>query len=104
MVKVLLERGATVNLEDNLGRTSLHMVSLAQGASISGENGVCIAQLLLEYGEGVNVQDNKNATPLDFTGSRRSPRCAVVLKPTQRSIRALPQISSRVRISTTSLC
>jgi ankyrin repeat protein len=64
MVRVLLDRGATANSEDNLGQTPLHMVSL--GTYISLEDGARIAQLLLENGADVNAQDNNHATPLDL--------------------------------------
>ena len=66
MVRVLLNRGATANAEDDLHRTPLHMVSLARCAYISEENGVHIAQHLLNYGADVNAQDNNHATPLDL--------------------------------------
>jgi ankyrin repeat protein len=64
MVQVLLDRGATANLEDNLGQTPLHMVSL--GTYISLEDGAHITQLLLENGADINAQDNNHTTPLDL--------------------------------------
>ncbi|KAN0130306.1 Ankyrin repeat-containing domain protein [Lactarius tabidus] len=64
MVRVLLDRGATVDSENDLGQTPLHMVS--QGAYMSQDDGVRIAQLLLEHGADVNAQDNNHATPLDL--------------------------------------
>jgi ankyrin repeat protein len=64
MVRVLLDRGALANSEDNLGQTPLHMVS--QGAYISQDDGVHIAQLLLKHGADVNAQDNNHATPSDL--------------------------------------
>ena len=73
MVRVLLDRGATVNLEDNLGRTPLHMASLARDAP------VCMAQLLLEHGADVNAQDNNYATPLDFASHHGTPEIASLL-------------------------
>jgi ankyrin repeat protein len=63
MARVLLDRGATVNSEDNLGQTPLHMVSLG---AISQEDGIRIAQLLLEHGADLHAQDHNYATPLDF--------------------------------------
>ena len=84
MVQVLLNRSTTVNSEDNLGRTPLHMVSLARDSFISRENdarenGVCIARLLLEHGADVNAQDNNHATPLDFASHHGKPEIASLL-------------------------
>ena len=79
MVRVLLNCGTTVNAEDNLGRTPLHMVSVARDRSIAQENGVCIAQLLLEHGADVNAQDNNHATPLYFASHHEKPEIASLL-------------------------
>jgi ankyrin repeat protein len=64
MVRVLLDRGATVDSEDNLGQTPLHMVS--RGAYISQDDSIRIAQLLLKRGADVTAQDNNHETPEDF--------------------------------------
>jgi ankyrin repeat protein len=64
MVRVLLDRGATVNSENNLGQTPLHIVS--EGAYTSQEDAVRIAQLLLKHGADITAQDNNHETPEDF--------------------------------------
>ena len=79
MVRVLLNCCTTVNSEDNLGRTPLHMVSLARDKCFAQENGVYIAQLLLEHGAEVNAQDNNHATPLDFAWHHGKPKIASFL-------------------------
>jgi ankyrin repeat protein len=78
MVQVLLDRGATVDSEDNLGQTPLHMVS--RGAYISQEDGVRITQLLLAYGADVNAQDNDHATPLDLASHHGKLEIASLLR------------------------
>ena len=62
MVRVLLDRGATANSEDDLGRTPLHLV--AKGSSDIGHDGVGVTQLLLEHGADINARDHHNTTPL----------------------------------------
>ena len=62
MVRVLLDRGATANSKDNLGRTPLHLV--AKGSSDIGHDGVGVTKLLLEHGADINAQDKHNTTPL----------------------------------------
>jgi ankyrin repeat protein len=62
MVRLLLERGATADSEDSLGRTPLHLV--AKCSSDIGDNGVDVVHLLLEHGANINAQDKVNTTPL----------------------------------------
>ncbi|KAI9448942.1 ankyrin repeat-containing domain protein, partial [Lactarius psammicola] len=62
MVRVLLDRGANANSEDNLGRTPLHL--MAESKYCPWLDGVRIAQLLVEHGADVNAQDKDNTTPL----------------------------------------
>jgi hypothetical protein len=65
MVRVLLDRGATVDSEDNLGQTPLHMVS--RGAYISQDDSIRIAQLLLKRGADVHCARQQPRDPgLDF--------------------------------------
>jgi ankyrin repeat protein len=78
MVRVLLDRGATANSEDNLGRTPLHMVS--RGTYIFQEDGVRIAQLLLEHGADIAAQDHNHATPLDLASHHGKLEIASLLR------------------------
>ena len=57
LIKLLLEKKAQVNVQDDNGYTPLHQ---AVGASNSLE----IVQLLLKYGADVNAKNNNGATPL----------------------------------------
>ncbi len=69
MVRVLIDHGATVNLnaENGLLRTPLQDVS--RGEYESQDDGVRVAQLLLERGADVNAQDINRETPLHFASS-----------------------------------
>ena len=62
MVRILLDRGASANSEDNLGRTPLHLV--AEGSGDLGQDGVRVASLLLEHGADINAQGKDSAIPL----------------------------------------
>ena len=68
IVRVLLDRGATADLETDLGRTPMH--ALVQRPHDCGNDGVEIAQLLLEHGTDINAQDKHNITPLHFASYR----------------------------------
>ena len=63
MVRVLLDHGATVHSEDNLGRTPLHLVAKGTTRDI-GHDGVAVAELLLEHGADSNAKDKHQTTPL----------------------------------------
>ena len=56
MVRVLLENGAGVDVQDKCGKTALH------GAAVNGHEAV--VRLLLENGAGVDVQDKDGETAL----------------------------------------
>ena len=62
IARVLLDRGATVNSEDNFGRTPLHLV--AEGKYNFEQDHIRVAQLLLERGADINAPDEDNNTPL----------------------------------------
>lgn len=55
-VKLLLDKGANVNLQDDFGNTALHFAS--QNHSLD------IARLLLNYKANANIQDNNGNTSL----------------------------------------
>jgi ankyrin repeat protein len=56
VVKLLLENGANVNIQDDNGYTALHFASK--------ENLLDVAKLLLEHGANTNTQDVHGNTPL----------------------------------------
>ena len=62
IVRLLLDRGATVNAEAKHGEKPLHFVLYRKHNS--QEEGVRIAQLLLERGADVNTRRNDHLTPL----------------------------------------
>ena len=66
IARVLLDYGAMANLEDNFGRTPLHLVAegWADGTYNSEQDCIRVAQLLLEHDADINAQDNDNTTPL----------------------------------------
>jgi ankyrin repeat protein len=62
IARVLLDHGATMNSEDNSGRTPLHLV--AEGKYNLEQDRIRVVQLLLERGADVNALDNAGRTPL----------------------------------------
>ncbi len=67
MIRLLLAKGADVNVKDNAGETPLH--SAAMNGSVD------VTTLLLANGADVNAKDNQGRTPLEMTKGRSySPR------------------------------
>jgi ankyrin repeat protein len=62
LVRILVDHGANVDAEDNLGRTPLHRVLEAEGISEQDQSGT--ARLLIERGADVNAPNNDGETPL----------------------------------------
>ena len=61
VVKLLLERGAQPNAQNDEGRTPLHIASQ--------EGAVDVVQCLLAAGANVNVRDHSDKTPRDVTSN-----------------------------------
>jgi ankyrin repeat protein len=57
-VKILLQNGADINVQNISGRAALHC------ACLYGH--IKIVELLLSYGADVNIKDNSNSTPLHY--------------------------------------
>ena len=71
IVRLLLDRGAQVNVKNQLGETPLHLLS--RGEYDSPSDGVSVAELLLERGTGVNAQDKFDWTPLHSASNNGKP-------------------------------
>lgn len=63
VVEFLIEKDANVNIQDNEGKTSLHLAVI-----IPGQN-TYIAKVLLDKGAEINIQDNEGRTPLHLAVS-----------------------------------
>lgn len=72
IVKLLLDRQATVNLQDKYGKTAL-----MQAAAMGAED---IVTMLLEYGANPNIQDNNGRTPLIEAYSKQHAKTSEILK------------------------
>ncbi len=62
-LKVLLEHGADVNVQNRRGETILHD-AIQTTTDLLNPTGVALLRLLMEHGADVNLQDNKGYTPL----------------------------------------
>ncbi|MBP2626773.1 MAG: Ankyrin repeat-containing protein [Firmicutes bacterium] len=72
IVELLLEKQATVNLQDKYGKTALIH------ATVMGAED--IVTMLLEYGANPNIQDNNGRTPLIEAYTKKYARISEILK------------------------
>ena len=70
-MKMLLQRGATVNDKDKRGCTALHIAV--------SYNSVEAMQLLLQHGASVNIVDRFNQTPNDIVQNGNNQRAKDIL-------------------------
>ena len=68
IVRVLIEHGADVTMQDKAHSTPLHLASSMGNTEI--------VRLLLQHGADVATQDENNRTPLHLTSSWVSATCA----------------------------
>ena len=65
IAQILLENGANANFKNELGQTSLHILSRGVSQGIyKGEEYKEIFDLLLKHGADINTQQNSGSTPL----------------------------------------
>lgn len=68
LVQYLVENGANVNLQNNLGESALHMVAGYQYMGFDGYEGrKKITRILLENGANPNIKDAEGNTPLHYS-------------------------------------
>ncbi len=65
MVKLLISKGAHLNIHANMGETPLHLA-----------NNIEIAEYLVSQGCDVDLQDNSRLTPYDLALNERNPKLA----------------------------
>jgi ankyrin repeat protein len=63
IVALLLENGADIDHQDNLGRTALHYAAFSKYGGISSP---AAAKLLIDHGAALDIEDNEGLTPLDI--------------------------------------
>lgn len=71
-VQVLLDHGASVNIQNVYGWTPLHVAAV--------RNYTDIARLLLKHGADVEAQDNYNQTPLEAAEGKGHQKMIELLK------------------------
>jgi ankyrin repeat protein len=71
-VRLLVSRGANVNLQNNAGRTALTT------AALTGD--VAIAGLLIDHKANVKLQDASGKSALDYALEEHHPEIAALLR------------------------
>ena len=79
LVRILLDRGANVDAEDNKGQTPLRQVLLKTDDYYPGDRYFDVARLLVEHGANVNARDKDQATLLHVASSFQAPNLVRVL-------------------------
>ena len=72
MIKLLIEAGSPVNVQDQVGDTPLH--------DAASQGHVEAAQVLIGAGAAVNAKNHRGETPLDLAEQNDHERLAEVLK------------------------
>ena len=93
MVRMLLQRGASVNLQNSLGSTAL------MGAAINGHS--TIVQALLDAKADASLQTESGGTALIFAEEQKQPAAAQVLR--QHSKRPTAAAEARAAVAATEL-
>jgi cytohesin len=66
MAKLLLQRGANINIQDNKGRSLLHLSVIGQKHKKYRQSAMKAMKFLLANGADITIQDDEGKTPLDY--------------------------------------